>query len=126
VKMQSRWRAQAAEVISEVVANCEMEGGNITTPEGEKALRARLREAYPFGERQYYPYKVWLDEIARQIGKKWPIGHKLAWMNNQKRAKGERIKMAEWEKLYGANSVREPIGKDGPSPSRTRNESGKP
>ena len=36
------------------------------TPERRKALR----EAYPAGERKYHPYKVWLDEIARQTGRK--------------------------------------------------------
>ena len=101
MKFESHWRKQAAEVISGILDLCEAEGGDITTPEGEKAFRARLREAYPFGEKKYYPYKVWLDEIARQTGKKWPLGHKRAWENNQKRVKTQRQKLAEWEQLYG-------------------------
>jgi hypothetical protein len=103
MKFQSHWRKEAAEVISEVLDLC----GDISTEEDRKAMRARLREAYPFGEKKYYPYKVWLDEIARQTGKKWPIGHKLAWMNQQKRFKTERVKLAEWEKLYGKFSQEE-------------------
>jgi hypothetical protein len=99
VKFQSHWRKQAAEVISEVLDQCS--GWETDGSEGHKAMRARLREAYPFGEKKYYPYKIWLDEIARQTGRKWPIGHKLAWMNSQKRFKGDRVKLAEWERLYG-------------------------
>jgi hypothetical protein len=29
-----------------------------------------LFDAYPFGERKYTPYKIWLDEIKRQVGTK--------------------------------------------------------
>lgn len=96
MKFESHWRKQAAEVISEVLDQCDW-----STPENEKATRARLREAYPFGEKRYHPYKIWLDEIARQMGKKWPIGHKRAWENNQRRIKTQLQKLAEWEKLYG-------------------------
>jgi len=98
VKYESHWRSTAAEVIAEVLDQC----GPLLTPEDEKACRARLREAYPFGEKKYHPYKVWLDEIARQMGKKWPIGHKRAWENNQRRGKSERKKLEEWNQLYGA------------------------
>jgi len=97
MKYESHWRKQAAEVISEVLDMC----GPLITPEDEKAARLRLREAYPFGEKKYHPYKIWLDEIARQMGKKWPIGHKRAWENNQKRFRTERQKLQEWEQLYG-------------------------
>lgn len=34
----------------------------------EKRLRQALRDAYPWGERRYWPYKVWLSEIKCQIG----------------------------------------------------------
>ncbi|MEX3583143.1 MAG: hypothetical protein VB137_12065 [Burkholderia sp.] len=33
-----------------------------------KALRKALYEAYPFGIRASWPYKVWLAEIKEQIG----------------------------------------------------------
>lgn len=33
-------------------------------------LREKLREAFPWGERKYHPYKIWLDEIAYQLGTK--------------------------------------------------------
>lgn len=35
-----------------------------------KALRKALRDAYPYGERKYHPYKIWCDEIHRQLGTK--------------------------------------------------------
>lgn len=31
-------------------------------------LRKALRDAYPFGERRYHPYKVWCDEVKKQVG----------------------------------------------------------
>jgi hypothetical protein len=38
------------------------------TPEtGIEELRKRLSAAYPFGERKYWPYKVWLSEVNRTI-----------------------------------------------------------
>jgi hypothetical protein len=58
------WRERAKEVICEVI---ERVGRN-----DEKALRAALREAYPFGMRKYHPYKVWLDEIKVQLNRKKP------------------------------------------------------
>ncbi len=58
------WRECARQVICEVI---ERVGRN-----DEKALRAALREAYPFGVRKYFPYKVWLDEIKVQLNRKKP------------------------------------------------------
>lgn len=60
------WRECAAPIIAKVLA--ETDGKS----QGER-LKA-LRDAYPFGERKYHPYKIWLDEIARQTGKKPPLG----------------------------------------------------
>ena len=60
------WREYSAPIIAKVLA--ETEG----MPQGDR-LKA-LRDAYPFGERKYHPYKIWLDEIARQTGKKPPLG----------------------------------------------------
>ena len=103
MKFQSHWRKTAAEVISEVLDQCGTV--DFSSPENYKAVRARLREAYPFGEKKYHPYKIWLDEIQRQLGKKWPVGHKRAWENNQARSKSQRQKLKEWEDLYGQNNV---------------------
>lgn len=32
-----------------------------------KVLRKALKEAYPYGERRMWPYKVWLSEIKNQL-----------------------------------------------------------
>jgi hypothetical protein len=54
------WRDIAAPIIHKVLAKYKAAS--------EKEIRKALREAYPFGEREYWPYKVWLDEIRRQRG----------------------------------------------------------
>ena len=53
------WRTHAAPVVRDV-----LERIGTSDP---KALRKALREAYPFGQRKYWPYKIWLDEIRRQL-----------------------------------------------------------
>lgn len=55
---RSHWRSKAAPIIAQVLR--ETEG------QDEKAVRDALRDAYPFGPRQYHPYKIWCDEIHRQ------------------------------------------------------------
>lgn len=54
------WRDVARPIISRVI----QEVGT----EDHKALRVALREAYPFGLRQYHPYKIWCHEIRVQLG----------------------------------------------------------
>lgn len=56
------WREIAAPIIRDVLA--QHAGADPST-----ILKA-LREAYPFGEREMWPYKVWCDEIRVQTGKK--------------------------------------------------------
>lgn len=68
----SYWRDKAKPIIREVLT----ETAGKTEPEIKKALH----DAYPFGERRYHPYKIWLDEIKRQrspLAKKGPCacGH---------------------------------------------------
>ncbi len=54
-------RAVLAPIIAEVIA--------CTGRKDMKALRKALAEAYPYGERANHPYKVWLSEIRRQLGR---------------------------------------------------------
>ena len=56
------WREFARPIIKRVI--CEVGTGDMVL------LRRALREAYPFGVRQYFPYRVWLDEIQVQLGNK--------------------------------------------------------
>lgn len=32
-----------------------------------KTLRKRISEAYPFGQRKYWPYKVWCREVKKAL-----------------------------------------------------------
>jgi len=69
------WRTIAAPIIALVIREVGVDD--------TKALRKALRDAYPFGEREMWPYKVWLDEIHRQLGtKKKPQRVQVA-MENQ-------------------------------------------
>jgi hypothetical protein len=52
-------RNVAASIIARVIAKV----GTDDMP----ALRLALREAYPWGERRMSPYKIWCDEIKRQL-----------------------------------------------------------
>jgi hypothetical protein len=56
------WRDYARPIIQKVLKE--------TKGLDEKEIRKALKEAYPFGERNYHPYKVWLDEIKVQRGKR--------------------------------------------------------
>jgi hypothetical protein len=37
-----------------------------------KALKAHLNKAYPFGVRQYHPYKIWLDVVKKLLNPGMP------------------------------------------------------
>jgi hypothetical protein len=76
-----------------------------TVGKDEKEIRKALHDAYPFGPREYHPYKIWLDEIKRQRGSKWPMGHKVAWQNQKGRVRNEHQKLADWEAIYGKRSA---------------------
>jgi hypothetical protein len=55
------WRDHARRVIAQVIADVGRDDPG--------RLKRALFDAYPFGERQYHPYRIWLDEIKRQTGK---------------------------------------------------------
>lgn len=57
--MRDSWRDRSRPIVAAVIDR--------VGKSDLKKLKAALREAYPFGLRQYTPYKVWLDEIRRQI-----------------------------------------------------------
>lgn len=56
------WRDSCKGIIHDVLKDSE--------GKTEKEIRKALSDAYPFGERKYHPYKIWLDEIKRQRGLK--------------------------------------------------------
>ena len=61
----NRWRQAAAPIIEEVIRCC---GDGCD----ESFVRKAISASYPFGEREYWPYKVWLRDVSRQLGKRFP------------------------------------------------------
>jgi hypothetical protein len=59
VSTGSYWRDRAAPIIAEVIARVGRDD--------ERALRKALHDAYPFGERRMHPYRIWCDEVRRQL-----------------------------------------------------------
>lgn len=59
---RSSWRDYARPIIARVLKE--------TQGQDEQVIRRALKDAYPFGQRDYHPYKIWLDEIAVQRGTK--------------------------------------------------------
>lgn len=57
------WREISARIVYDVLEK--------TKGQEPKAIRKALKEAYPFGEREMHPYKVWLAEIKRQTRGKY-------------------------------------------------------
>lgn len=55
----SNWRDIVRPIIHKVIT--DNPGKDINE------LRKLISEKYPFGQRQYHPYKVWLDEIKIQL-----------------------------------------------------------
>jgi len=60
--MNNTWRNKCRLLIARTIK--ENEGKPL--PEIRKALKA----VYPFGDRRWWPYKVWCDEIRFQLGLK--------------------------------------------------------
>lgn len=59
----STWTEQSRRVIAETLAKLPKDAPL-------KFKRKALREAYPFGLRQYHPYRMWCLEVSRAIGPK--------------------------------------------------------
>lgn len=53
------WRTHSAKVITRVIRT-------VGTAD-RQALQRAISEAYPFGERRNYPYRVWLDEVKKHL-----------------------------------------------------------
>lgn len=57
----SYWRDTARPIIAAAIQEAAGD---------QERLKQLLFDAYPFRERRYHPYKIWLDEIRVQTGKK--------------------------------------------------------
>lgn len=65
--MSKTWRDHARPIIAKGI-----EDGRSRGLDGRK-LRAFVNERYPFGPREYHPYRIWCNELTRQLkGKSFP------------------------------------------------------
>lgn len=55
------WREIARAVILKAIDEARAQGMDV------EATRAHVDAAYPFGERKYHPYKMWLSERKRLL-----------------------------------------------------------
>lgn len=60
-RTSSEWRLAARRRIQSVLARLPRDADL-------KAKRRALREAYPFGERRYHPYRMWCSEVRAALG----------------------------------------------------------
>jgi hypothetical protein len=60
--LKSYWRQISKPIIGKVLRK--------NRQKTDKEIRKALSNAYPFGEKARWPYKIWLDEIKLQWGKK--------------------------------------------------------
>jgi hypothetical protein len=69
----------------------------------DKEIREALRLAYPFGQKLYYPYKIWLDEIRRQMTGGRTSVSKPRYRDGPilPRMRRMEAKLAEHERIYG-------------------------
>lgn len=56
---ESTWR----DIVAPTIARVIREVGTADP----KRLSAALRAAYPYGVRKYHPYRIWCNEIRRQL-----------------------------------------------------------
>jgi len=63
------WRYRAASTIRDTLAGLPADAD-------ENAVRRALRDAYPFGQREMHPYKVWCEEVRHALNLRfrgvWP------------------------------------------------------
>lgn len=53
------WEAESMQIIRNVLKDNEHST--------ESELKQALKDAYPFGERKHWPYKIWLDCVKRAL-----------------------------------------------------------
>lgn len=60
------WRELCRPPIAAALDRAEDLGVPVAHP-ARGALRRLLVDAYPFGERRHWPYRVWLSEVRRSV-----------------------------------------------------------
>lgn len=66
---ESQWRRKAKAVITKVIREVGSENLN--------ELRRAISVAYPFGERRFHPYRIWVDEVRLQLAQFQPPGKQV-------------------------------------------------
>lgn len=82
------WRDKSAEVIRRVLEETQGQ------PKG--VVDKALRDAYPFGERKYRLYKIWLSEIEVQRIGRGKRGAEI---------RAAQKKLQDWEAIYGKRTA---------------------
>jgi hypothetical protein len=66
VASESEWRLRARRVIVPIL-------DGLSVPLCEKGMRAAVKDAYPFGLREHWPYKMWCKELREQIKRRCKV-----------------------------------------------------
>lgn len=82
------WRERSATVIRKVLEE--------TKGQPKEVVDKALFDAYPFGPRQYHPYKIWLSEIQVQRFGKGRRGTAT---------RADLKKLQDWEAVYGKRTA---------------------
>jgi len=82
VKASDSWKARAHKAIAEMYEQWADVNHTLPSPflpEGEKQrLWLMIKKAYPFGQRENWPYKVWCAELRKVKAFLWPPAVNLA------------------------------------------------
>lgn len=53
------WRSHSQPIIAKIIAE--------NSEKSDEEVHKLLMAAYPYGRRKHYPYKVWCDEVKKQM-----------------------------------------------------------
>lgn len=85
----STWRDMARTVCQRIID----ETRDLPTEQRDAERKRRFHDDYPFGQRQYYPYKAWLAEVSVAKGlnsqRRDPHEKRLAGLAQQREADGQ-------------------------------------
>ena len=79
---QRTWRDAAKVAIQKALREAEAQGLDT------EATHKHVNAAYPFGERAYHPYKIWLSEMKATFSPKAD--------GKEAKAQSDRAKLAAW------------------------------
>ena len=79
---QRTWRDAAKRTIQKALQEAESQGLDA------EATHKYVNAAYPFGEREYHPYKIWLSEMKATFSPKPD--------NTTAKAQSDRAKLKAW------------------------------